>query len=94
MNGFKRDVSATGKHPARAKRNRVVLQGRVVIGNELHNCVVRDLSRDGAKISIPARFALPETFELVIAADDLSMVRVRLRWRRGDFAGLTFLPFH
>lgn len=52
--------------------------------------MIRDLSRAGVKISLSARIALPERFELVIAADDLRIVAVRLRWRRGEFAGLTF----
>lgn len=84
--------STTEIHPPRAKRNRVLLQGRIVIGPELHPCVIRDLSRAGVKISLPVRIALPERFELVIAADDLRMVGVCLRWRRGEFAGLTFDP--
>lgn len=60
-------------------------------GAELHPCVIRDISRDGAKISLPAAIALPERFELAIADDDLRTVKACLRWRRGDFAGLTFL---
>ncbi len=87
-----REGSTAGIHPVRAKRSRVLLQGRIVIGSELHPCVIRDLSRAGVKISLPARIALPERFELVIAADDLRTVAVCLRWRRGEFAGLTFDP--
>lgn len=87
-----RGGSTTETHPVRAKRNRVLLQGRVVFGSELHPCVIRDLSRAGVKISLPARVALPERFELVIAADDLRRVAVCLRWRRGEFVGLTFDP--
>lgn len=85
------NVLPAENHPARAKRSRVVLQGRIVAGAELYPCVIRDISRDGAKISLPAAIALPERFDLVIAADDLRTLKVCLRWRRGDFAGLTFL---
>ena len=54
-------------------------------------CVVRDVSRDGAKIRLARPVALPDTFELMIAAHDLRLYVVRLRWQRGDFAGVTFL---
>lgn len=73
------------------KRHRVVQQGRIVLGPErLVGCVIRDLSRTGAKLRIDPEIGLPETFSLVIAAHDLRTLTVRLRWRRGDFAGVTF----
>lgn len=73
------------------KRHRVVQQGRIVLGPErLVGCVIRDLSRTGAKLRVAPEIGLPETFALVIAAHDLRTVTVRLRWRRGDFAGVTF----
>jgi hypothetical protein len=73
------------------KRHRVVQQGRIVLGPEqLVACVIRDLSRTGAKLRVAPEIGLPETFSLVIAAHDLRTLTVRLRWRRGDFAGVTF----
>lgn len=74
------------------KRHRVMQQARVLFGAEtLVFCVVRDVSRDGAKIRLAHPVALPDTFELMIAAHDLRLYVVRLRWQRGDFAGVTFL---
>ncbi len=74
-----------------SKRYRVSQQGRIVLGPEqLVACTVRDLSRDGAKIHVAPEHDLPETFPLVIAAHDLRTVVVRLRWRRGDLAGVAF----
>jgi hypothetical protein len=76
-----------------AKRRRVAQQGRIVLGPErLVGCEIRDLSRTGAKLRVAPEIALPETFSLVIAAHDLRTLTVRLRWRRGDFAGVTFEP--
>lgn len=76
-----------------AKRRRVAQQGRIVLGPErLVGCEVRDLSRTGAKLRVAPEIALPETFPLVIAAHDLRTLTVRLRWRRGGFAGVTFEP--
>ncbi len=74
----------------RAKRHRVLLQGRIVAGAQLQPCVIRDLSRSGAKIRVAPRIALPDRFDLVIASDELRTVRACLRWRRGEFAGLVF----
>lgn len=73
------------------RRHRVVQQGRIVAGSDrMIACVIRDLSRTGAKIRLAPDLELPERFDLVIAAHDLRTVAVRLRWRRGDFAGVTF----
>lgn len=77
--------------PRAGRRRRVFQQGRLVLGpDRLVACEVTDVSTAGARLRVPARIALPETFSLVIAADDLRTVEVRLRWRRGDFAGVTF----
>ncbi|GEP03207.1 PilZ domain-containing protein [Methylobacterium oxalidis] len=79
------------ERPRAAKRRRVIQQGRIVAGPErLVACTIHDLSRAGAKIRLSPRIALPESFDLVIVGDELSTHRARLRWRRGDFAGLTF----
>lgn len=85
------DPEARGREARAGKRHRVVQQGRIVLGPErLVPCVIRDLSRSGAKIRVAPDCPLPETFSLVIAAHDLRTLTVRLRWRRGDFAGVTF----
>lgn len=77
--------------PREGRRHRVLQQGRIVLGpDRLVACVVRDLSRTGAKIRVAPQVELPERFDLVIAAHDLRTIPVRLRWRRGDFAGVTF----
>ncbi|TNC08617.1 PilZ domain-containing protein [Methylobacterium terricola] len=77
--------------PRAGRRRRVFQQGRLVLGpDRLVACEVADLSVAGARLRVPARVALPEAFSLVIVGDDLRTVAVRLRWRRGDFAGVTF----
>lgn len=74
------------------KRHRVMQQARVLLDSKtLVFCVVRDLSRDGAKIRLARPIILPDTFELMIAAHDLRLYHVQLRWQRGDFAGVAFL---
>lgn len=91
MAGSQDESFAARGQPVRARRHRVVLQGRIVAGPQLYSCVIRDLSREGAKIHVLATITLPDCFELLIAADDLRREQVRLRWRRGDFAGLSFV---
>ncbi|OAS18814.1 PilZ domain-containing protein [Methylobacterium platani] len=74
-----------------AKRYRVLLQGRIVLGPERSlACTVLDLSWCGAKIRVAPEVGLPDVFPLVIAAEDLRTVTVHLRWRRGDLAGVAF----
>ncbi|MGE7415880.1 PilZ domain-containing protein [Methylobacterium tarhaniae] len=85
------DGGEAGLIPRAGRRRRVIQQGRIVLGPDRSAaCEVMDLSAAGARLRVPARIDVPETFPLVIAADDLRTVTVRLRWRRGDFAGVTF----
>ncbi|RVU19431.1 PilZ domain-containing protein [Methylobacterium oryzihabitans] len=75
------------------RRRRVLQQGRIVLGpDRLLACTVSDLSPAGARLLVPGDVALPEHFDLMIAAHDLRRYPARLRWRRGDVAGVTFAP--
>lgn len=74
------------------KRHRVMQQARILIGRDTFvDCVVRDLSRDGAKICLARAVVLPASFELIVAAHDLRTFTAHLRWQRGDFAGVAFV---
>ncbi|TXM69307.1 PilZ domain-containing protein [Methylobacterium sp. WL69] len=86
-NGTARGAEA----PRAGRRHRVMQQGRIVLGPDtLLPCVVRDLSSAGAKIVLARPVRLPDAFDLVIAAHDLRTVAVRLRWQRGEVAGVRF----
>ena len=50
-------------------------------------CTVKDVSRTGAKIGVPASYSLPDSFMLKVVGKDF-ICRVKLAWRRGHFAGL------
>jgi len=50
-------------------------------GTELP-CTVKDVSKSGAKIGVPASCALPDVFMLRIIGRDF-LCLVRLAWRRG-----------
>ncbi|MGO4572387.1 PilZ domain-containing protein [Microvirga sp. 2TAF3] len=74
-----------------ARRLRVLQQAKIVFDTEtMIHCVVRDLSTGGAKIEIRQHVPLPETFDLFICAHDLRVHRAQLRWRKGEFAGVSF----
>ncbi|MBZ6076956.1 PilZ domain-containing protein [Microvirga puerhi] len=74
-----------------AKRRRVALLAKIVTGTEtMVHCEVQDLSTEGAKIAVREHVALPETFQIYVAAHTLQVFSARLCWRKGDFAGLAF----
>lgn len=88
------EAVARGDRPARTpapKRFRVMQQGRIVLGPEsLLPCIVRDLSPLGASLRLPRPRPLPDRFDLIIAGHEIRTLRVRLRWQRADFVGVTF----
>ena len=74
-----------------ARRLRVVQQAKIVVGPEvMFHCEVRDLSTGGAKIAVRRHVPLPERFDLFICAHDIRFHKARLRWREGDFVGVSF----
>ncbi|GJE18487.1 hypothetical protein AIGOOFII_3213 [Methylobacterium marchantiae] len=50
-------------------------------------CTVKDVSKSGAKIGVPAYHVLPDTFLLRIIGRDF-VCMVKLAWRRGDYVGV------
>ena len=74
----------------RAARRKVLAQAKILLGREAIFCAIRDVSDTGAKLEVGADVKLPADFDVAIVAKE-TIVRVRLRWRDGDFAGLSFL---
>jgi len=54
------------------------------------DCMIRDLSEDGARIALSGTVALPEVVELDIPQRELRR-RTRVVWRRHNEAGLCFI---
>ena len=50
-------------------------------------CNVKDVSKTGAQIGVPASCPLPNIFMLKIIGKDI-VFRVSLAWRKGNFAGV------
>jgi hypothetical protein len=62
----------------------------IVIAPDLRaNCVIRDLSRTGAKIGVSRRIRLPPEFKVVLLKTK-TVRTVSLKWQKGDFAGVEF----
>jgi PilZ domain len=72
----------------REERRRVLLQAKILLGREAVWCAVRDISRSGAKLEIDEDLRLPPEFDLVIGKRE-EILRARLRWREGAFAGVS-----
>ena len=75
----------------KAQRLRSLLGGRVSF-NQSHStldCVVRNLSDDGALLLVSDAVALPNAFDLEIARKQRSYT-ARIRWRDGERVGVAF----
>lgn len=72
----------------RAPRNETNWIGviRTLEGVEIP-CTVKDVSKTGARIGVPASYELPDSFMLKVVGKDF-VCRVRLAWRRGHFVGV------
>ena len=53
------------------------------------DCLVRNISGEGARIEFTNTALMPEAFDLVMPSREQTR-RVRVRWRSQDVAGVTF----
>ena len=72
-------------------RVRSFLQGRIYFNkrNSSLDCLVRDLSEDGARLKVSSSVALPEVIELHLPNKNESH-QATLQWRTGDEIGVSF----
>ena len=78
--------------PRRAPRRRVLKSG-VIAFNGRHStlpCGVRDLSDEGARLTVDGSVAAPDTFELLVDLDGLE-AQCEVVWRRAKEVGVRFL---
>ena len=74
----------------RTPRSRTLKQGRIILADSSTlSCVVRDISRSGARLVLGTLFHLPPRFDIAIAPGD-SVDGVELIWQRGLAAGVAF----
>jgi PilZ domain len=72
-------------------RKRSFLQGRIFFNNRRSSvdCLIRDISDTGAKLSFSEAVTVPEVMELYIPTKE-EMRRVRAQWRSGNDMGIAF----
>jgi hypothetical protein len=72
-------------------RHRTFLQGRVYYNNRRStaDCIIRELTDDGARLSFTDPVTLPHAFELHIPNRDQTY-RVETVWNHGEEVGVTF----
>lgn len=86
-----RALAASTPNLRRTRRLRVLQPAKIVFGTDMMiHCEVRDISIGGARIAIKQHMMLPDRFELFICAQDLRVHAARVRWRSGDFVGVSF----
>ena len=72
-------------------RERTSIRARICYSRDYAlwaDCVIRDLSEGGAKLQVAAIHPLPDNFLVLQLAEGVAMM-ARLKWRRGDMAGVT-----
>jgi hypothetical protein len=78
----------------RAARRQRVLKGATLSFNSGYStfeCVVRNLSKNGALLSLAETFGLPARFRLLISGDEAGYM-VRAAWCKSDALGVSFEP--
>lgn len=72
-------------------RQKSFLQGRIFFNHRRNSidCLIRDISDQGAKLKFSGTIATPEFFELYIPNKE-ETYRARVQWRAGDEIGVMF----
>ena len=70
-------------------RRRVFKGGLISYNGQTVDCTVRNISRRGAALEIGIMVAVPPTFRLAIAVDEM-IVPCRLIWSEGTRVGVAF----
>ena len=68
-----------------APRLKSLIAARIVFNNgqSTLDCVIRNLSDTGAKLTVSAAVTLPDCFDLIISQKSVTR-RGRIVWRRGE----------
>jgi hypothetical protein len=74
-----------------SSRKRAFLQGRLYFDHRRTSidCLVRDISHEGARLKFAHAPVTPEVFELHVPNRDETF-RARVQWRTGEEIGVTF----
>ena len=74
-----------------APRLRALIGARIMFNNgqATLDCLIRDVSETGAKLTVSALIPLPDRFDLIIPQKGVTR-RVRVAWRRATEIGVRF----
>ena len=85
------DASSGGRAERRSRPRRRVLKGAIIHFNKGYGaleCVVRNLSENGARLAFGETTAVPPAFDLKIAGDE-TVRSANVRWRTPDSVGVS-----
>ncbi len=91
-------VPANNKERRKSVRRKVFLGGKISTGVENpvpcvnSPCIIKDMTKDGARILLRSDSILPERLTVEIPAKECTL-KARLMWRSGDMAGICFDGF-
>ena len=74
-------------------RHKTFIKGRIYFNNRRSSmdCIVRDVTDNGARLEFSASVTLPETFELYMPNKDEYFL-ARIEWRKGNNIGVSWTP--
>ena len=83
-------METTTSNKRRAPRRPVLKHGRIMFnrGRSTVECVVRNLSKSGARLEVATVVGLPDAFYLVMP--DSGTLPCRVKWRRLKEVGVAF----
>ena len=86
-----REAEANGENKRRDPRQRALIGARIIFnqGSSTLDCVIRDLSEDGARLSMSDALTPPDEFDLFIPQKKATY-RARVAWRRKEGLGVSF----
>jgi hypothetical protein len=83
------EVGNPSEEKRRARRHRILNQGRILAGKTTVYCAIRDLSSTGAKLQVGEDSWLPPAFNLMLTQQDIVVV-ARMQWRDSQYIGVAF----
>jgi hypothetical protein len=78
-------------HPRKAARQKSFLRGSINFNNARSSldCLIRDISPDGARLDFSGTVSTPDVFDLYIPQKE-QMICANVAWRHGEEVGVTF----
>jgi hypothetical protein len=72
-------------------RHKTFIKGRIYFNNRLSSvdCIVRDMTENGARLQVPESVAVPDVFEIYLPNKD-EQFRAQVQWRKSDQIGASW----